>query len=120
MIETYTEDDYHEIVESLAEEYDEVIEDNATRDIAASVIAHYTHDDGSPIVEYSTTVYGEDNTAIDRALFPYEVLSFSDASIHTQTDTVNDKTAELAIRCLMADLKLAHTQDTYRGNKQSS
>lgn len=108
MVETYTQEDYQEIVASLANEYAETIEDNATRDIAEAVIAHCCIVDGEPVVELGTTVYGESNDAIDRALFPHEVLTYSESNIQSHTDPMTDERVEWAIRCLVADLQVAH------------
>jgi hypothetical protein len=108
MVKTYTREKYQAIVASLADRYAEAIEDNATRDIAEAVIAHCYFADGEPVVELGTTVYGESNDAIGRALFPHEVLTYSESKIQSHTDPTTDERVEWAIRCLVADLQIAH------------
>lgn len=108
MVGIQTQAEYNDIVKSLAEEYADAINDNATRDVASGVIASFDVLDTTPVIGLTVTVWGEEIESIDEALLPSEVLLFTDSSVqNTDRDTTR---TDIAITALTTDLEQTHSQ----------
>jgi hypothetical protein len=101
-----TQEEYNNLIESLAVEHASRIEDGLTEEIARGVIAAFNMFAGEPVIGLDASVGSENIDTLDEAILPDEVLLFTTSNVYG----TNEETSrvEIAIEALMKDIKRAH------------
>jgi hypothetical protein len=104
MVGIASSEEYRSVVESLVEEYRSAIESEEVpiRTLAAGIVSHrHAYDDEGPAVSVAPAVLGGSPDSVEQALFPNEVIHFSDAN----PTLLEGDGEEWAIEVLVSDIK---------------
>jgi hypothetical protein len=105
-----TQDEYDQVVTSIAGELAGEIDDGVSRNIARQLVAGVKIHNGSPVVQQSAQYEGGPVEAIDRTLYPMVVLQFTRIDSLTESKQPDPQIWVQATAALAADLRAAHQQ----------
>ncbi|MDB9247486.1 hypothetical protein PN419_00495 [Halorubrum ezzemoulense] len=96
-----SKDEYDRIVAALADELAAEIDNGAARNVANHVIASFEIRDGVPLIGHSAEYEGGPIDTLDETLNPYDVLTYSEATL---VSGVEPNVAAYAAQALTEDL----------------